>query len=92
MDNKYRILYNDSAVVDVLEDYGTTFIGAGTNLMVLVDTKENAKIMLEAIGINTARLFGEGLVDVHQDLTGIDYLNNINDAIDPHGLIDGGLI
>ena len=91
MDNqKYRILYNEQRVVDVLEDYGTTFLGAGAGLMVLVDTKENAKVMLETIGINTDRLFHEWS-NVAPEPIGIDYLDSINNRIDPENLT-GGLL
>jgi len=88
-DQKYRILYNEQKVVDVLEDYGTTFLGTGAGLMVLVDTKENAKVMLESIGVNTDRLFNEYAGPV--DATGIDYLDQINQSIDPENLT-GGLL
>jgi hypothetical protein len=91
-DKKYRILYNEEQVVDVLEDYGTTYIGAGTNYMVMVDTKENAKVMLESVGINTDRLFNEFISDPEMsEPTGIDYLDSINDSFDPQN-ITGGII
>jgi hypothetical protein len=91
MDNqKYRILYNEQRVVQVLEDFGTTFIGAGTGYMVMVDTKENAKVMLESIGINTDGLFQEWS-GIAPEPTGIDYLDSINNNIDPENLT-GGLI
>jgi len=88
---KYRILYNDNKVVDVLEDSGTTYIGAETEYMVMVDTKENAKIMLEAVNIDTFRLFNEradiietpeltGFNDLNlQDITRNSYLSGFND-------------
>jgi len=95
MENKkYRILYNEQAVVDVLEDIGTTYLGANTGYMVMVDTKENAKVMLEAIGVNTSRLFSEGYYDlpIPEDLIGTDYLDSINNQIDPMGVIEGGIV
>lgn len=92
MNQKYRILYNEKTVIDVLEDYGTTFIGAGSGLMAMVDTKENAKVMLDAIGVNTGRLFNEGYMMDPEDLSGIDYLDSINNSVDPNELIDGGII
>ena len=114
-DKKYRILYNEKEVVDVLEDYGTTFIGHGTDLMVMVDTKENAKLMLESVNIGTERLFNEtygleryGMLEPlssstdllptntlsdnlynSPSVTGIDYLDSINNSIDPANVIEG---
>lgn len=114
-DKKYRILYNEKEVVDVLEDYGTTFIGHGTGLMVIVDTKENAKLMLESVNIGTDRLFdktyssekygmlnhlnsGTDLPPTNTlsdnlynspSVTGIDYLDSINNSIDPANIIEG---
>ena len=83
-DTKYRILYTDERVVDVLEDLGTTYIGDGTGFMCMVDTKENAKLMLEAIGINTDRLFREYTdVIAETPLTGLDYINHLETIIDP---------
>ena len=90
MDKKYRILYNDKMVVDVLEDSGTTFIGNGSNLMVLVDTKENAKTMLGTIGINTDGIDGKNPVmpiTLEQTPTGLDYLDQINKLADPTGVL-----
>jgi hypothetical protein len=85
---KYRILYNEKEVVSVLEDYGTTYIGAGTNLMVMVDTKENAKTMLEAIGVNIYKLFNEDVPN-SPELIGIDYLDSINKSFDPYNMTGG---
>lgn len=92
MDKKYRILYNEKMVIDVLEDYGTTFIGNESGLMVLVDTKENAKTMLEAIEVDTGRLFDSSYRVLPETPTGIDYLDSLNSSIDPNNLIEGGLI
>lgn len=90
MDKKYRILYNDKMVVDVLEDSGTTFIGNDSNLMVIVDTKENAKTMLETIGINTGTIDGKNSVMpivLEQLPTGLDYLDQLNKLADPTGVL-----
>lgn len=92
MDNKFRILYNEEMVIDVLEDYGTTFIGNESGIMVLVDTKENAKTMLEAIGVDTGRLFDPGYRTLPEPPTGIDYLDSLNNSVDPNNLIEGGII
>lgn len=95
MENKkYRILYNEEKVVQVVEDYGTTFLGRGANLMVMVDTKENAKIMLESIGINTDGLYEDSYKDElvsSSTETGIDYLDKINNFYDPENVV-GSLI
>jgi hypothetical protein len=86
MENKkYRILYNEEKVIHVVEDYGTTLLGHGADLMVMVDTKENAKVMLESIGINTDRLYSSSTE------TGIDYLDKINNFYDPENVV-GSLI
>ena len=95
MENKkYRILYNEEKVIEVVEDCGTTLLGHGVDLMVMVDTKENAKIMLESIGINTDRLYRDsykdGLVSSSTE-TGIDYLDKINNFYDPENVV-GSLI
>jgi len=83
-DTKYRILYTNERVVNVLEDIGTTFIGDGTGIMCMVDTKENAKLMLEAIGINTTRLFNESASPITESpLVGLDYINHLESIIDP---------
>lgn len=95
MENKkYRILYNEEKVVQVVEDYETTFLGHGANLMVVVDTKENAKIMLESIGINTDRLHSDAYKDElvsSSTETGIDYLDKINNFYNPENVV-GSLI
>lgn len=95
MENKkYRILYNEEKVIQVVEDCGTTLLGHGADLMVMVDTKENAKVMLESIGINTDRLYSDSYKDElvsSSTETGIDYLDKINDFYDPENVI-GSLI
>jgi hypothetical protein len=87
MDKKYRILYNEKAVVDVLEDSGTTFIGKDSNLMVLVDTKENAKTMLGTIGINTDVIDGYTFIEPEPVSIGLDYLDQLNKLVDPTGML-----
>jgi hypothetical protein len=89
MDNqKYRILYNNEMVISVLEDQGTTFLGDDTGLKILVDTLENAKTTLEAIGVNTRRLFDNGnMSEPVESPTGIDYLDEINRSVDPTGVL-----
>ena len=85
MDNKkYRILYNEQRVVNVFEDYGTTFIGNGSSCKIVVDTIENAKTMLESIGVDTRRLFNGSVFPE----TGIDYLDSIDRIIDPINFLE----
>ena len=73
-DKKYRILYNKQRVIDVQEDNGTTILGTDIDCMVIIDTKERAKALLESIGVDTYRLFNE---------IGIDYLDSLERRIDP---------
>ena len=81
---KYRVVYDERRVIDVFEDYGTMFAGKNTGHLVIVDTIENAKIMLDSIGIDTQNLFNRYISpdDVSQDI-GIDYLDSIEQIIDP---------
>jgi hypothetical protein len=82
MDNKkYRILYNKQRVIDVQEDNGTTILDIDIGCMVIVDTKESAKTLLESIGVDTYRLFNE----IASSEIGIDYLDSLERRIDPIG-------
>jgi hypothetical protein len=87
METKYRILYNDQKIVSVTEDQGTVYLGDGAGLMVLVDTKDNAKAMLEAIGINTAKIdnpFANDIsVETTAPLVGLDLLDHMDQLTDP---------
>lgn len=90
MEIKYRILYDDQKVVNVTEDQGTVYLGDGSGLMVLVDTKENAKTMLSTIGINTSVIDGGSYmpaVGLVPSVTGLDYLDQINRLTDPTGVL-----
>jgi hypothetical protein len=78
-DKKYRILYNKQRVIDVQEDNGTTILGTDIGCMVIIDTKESAKTLLESIGVDTYRLFKE----IASSEIGIDYLDSLERRIDP---------
>jgi hypothetical protein len=78
-DKKYRILYNEQRVIDVQEDNGTRILGSDIDCMVIVDTKEGAKILLESIGVDTYRIFNE----IESSEIGIDYLDSLERRIDP---------
>ncbi len=71
---KYRVVYDENKVIGVFENTGTMFAGEGTGYMALVDTLENAKNMLNSIGIDTQSL---------SPVIGIDYLDSIDQVIDP---------
>lgn len=81
---KYRIIYNENKVIDVFEDHGTMFAGKNTGHMVIVDTIENAKIMLESIDIDTQNLHNKSF---SPDI-GIDYLDSIDQRIDPVNFLE----
>ena len=85
MDNKkYRILYNEQRVINVLENYGTTFIGNNSSCKIMVDTIKNAKIMLESIGVDTCKLFNDSVFPK----IGIDLLDSIDRIIDPVNFLE----
>ena len=50
---KYRIVYNDSTILEILANTNSVTY---TSDCVIVDTLENAKTALEAIGIDTTKI------------------------------------
>lgn len=81
---KYRVVYDEHQVIDVFEDYGTMFAGKNTGYLVMVDTIENAKIMLDSIDVDTKNLFNSfSTPDI-----GIDYLDSIDQRIDPINFLE----
>lgn len=77
---KYRVLYDEDKVIGVFEDSGTMFAAQGTDIMVIVDTIQNAKIMLDSINVDTENLYNGNI--------GIDYLDSIDQIIDPVNFLE----